>query len=72
MREFGLLPVQVQWAKLCARVWNKTSRDIKTLQEESLDSITMRADLELFKKGNTKCWTALFLEAMVHLGRVGE
>ncbi len=54
MREFGLLPVQVQWAKLCARVWNKTSRDIKTLQEESLDSITMRADLRAVQKRQHK------------------
>jgi hypothetical protein len=32
----------------------------------------MRSDTELLKNGNTKCWTALFLGAMVHLGRVGD
>jgi hypothetical protein len=36
-REFRLLPLQVQWAKVCARVWNKTIRGIKTLQEESYE-----------------------------------
>jgi hypothetical protein len=35
-------------------------------------TMTMRAGLELFKEGNTKCWTALLLKAIVHLGRVGE
>jgi hypothetical protein len=48
-------------------LWNKTIRDIKTF-----DNANIRADIEMFKKGSTKYWTALFLGELMHLGRVGE
>jgi hypothetical protein len=37
---------------------------------DSMETITMDADLELFKNGNSVCWSFHFLNAMCHIGFV--
>lgn len=64
---FGLQPVQVKWASLCARIWKQyTDPTAPTLAHT-----TMMSDLDLFRNGNDLCWSARFLQCMVHLDLTG-
>jgi hypothetical protein len=61
LQEFGQLPVQVNWICLCARYWNKTAIS------NHLNGDAIRADVALFSKGNTSCWSYKFLKCMTDL-----
>ena len=37
-----------------------------------METVTMDADLELFRSGNNVCWSFHFLNAMCHIGLVAE
>ena len=60
--EFGFKPYQVQYARLCARYWNKARED------GGLSGKHLKANLLLFQRGNNVCWTAKFLKCMNKLG----
>jgi hypothetical protein len=62
LKEFGVMPVQVKWACLCARFWN-THRN-----ESHIEYKIFKADILLFSKGSDTCWTAKFLSCMCALG----
>jgi hypothetical protein len=66
LQNFGLEPVQVQWACHCARVWNTN------ILKDNLTGVTLRTDLELMLRGSEKCWTALFLTCMHYLGLIDD
>jgi exonuclease III len=63
LNEFGLLPTQVTWACLCARWWNKCLDG----HNGTLMQKIIKQDIELFCKGNDKCWSAKFLICMGRL-----
>ena len=67
LKEFGILPTQVTWACLCARWWNKCLDG----HNGSLVQKVLKQDLELFCKGNDKCWSAKFLTCMSRLDMIG-
>ena len=64
-------PVQSQWAILCVRIWTKNCESMRK-GTDSMETVTMDADLELFRSGNTVCWSFHFLNAMCHIGLVAE
>jgi hypothetical protein len=71
LREFDMWPVQSQWAILCVRIWTKNCESMRK-GTDSMETVTMDADLELFRSGNTVCWSFHFLNAMCHIGLVAE
>jgi len=64
LREFGMLPTQVKYARLCARMWNKSLSNGFTGAMRA----TMLDDIWLFRRMNTECWTAKFLKGMMEIG----
>ena len=63
LRECNLLPVQVGWAKACAKWWHNTlSRG-----GEDLARLTLWQDIDLFRAGLKQGWTGLFLKCMASL-----
>ena len=67
LNEFGLRPVQVKWAKLCARWWNNCVGGINGQLMQRI----MKQDIGLFQKGHDKCWVAKFLTCMGRLNLLG-
>jgi hypothetical protein len=68
LNEFGFVPTQVTWCCWCARWWNKCliGTNGRLLQK------VLQHDIELFQKGNDKCWSAKFLVCMGRLNQLGE
>jgi hypothetical protein len=62
LKEFGFLPYQVKWARLCARFWNANRTS------QNLEGIILQSDIMLFKRGSVTCWAAKFLCCMVDIG----
>jgi hypothetical protein len=62
LKEFGAVPFQVQYARLCARYWNKARVD------KGIAGHHLRANVLLFLRGSQLCWVAKFLECMTSLG----
>ena len=63
LKEFGLLPTQVTWACFCARWWNKCLDG----HQGNLMQKILQHDVELFRRGNDKCWSAKLLVCMGRL-----
>jgi hypothetical protein len=59
--EFGAVPFQVQYARLCARFWNKARID------KGIAGHHLRPNVLLFLRGSQLCWVAFFLECMTSL-----
>jgi exonuclease III len=64
LRECGIQPVQVQWACLCARIWNTE------VTKDTLTGRTLKSDTHLYLRGCDKCWVGQFLGAMAGLGLI--
>jgi hypothetical protein len=62
----GLQPIQVRWAVMCAKHWGKCS------EQGGVATDVMKSDLDLFKKGNTSCWSYKFLKCMSDIGLLGQ
>ena len=67
LEEFGLLPCQAFWAKLCARFWNKNTA---VVQAPKLLKGVFTQDICLFQKGNTDCWCFKFLSCMFQIDMI--
>ena len=61
LREFGILPYQITYARLCARLWNNCRDRV------NLESKTLYSDILLFKAGCDTCWSAKFLKCMIDI-----
>lgn len=68
LREFGLYPCQLHWVCLCTRFWNRLTSDPCI----PIGRGTLEADVELFRKKNTACWTTKFLKLMHSLNLLGD
>jgi len=64
LKECGLTPIQVAWARLCARFWNRYLKP-------KLTRATLRQDVALFQGGSDSCWSAKFLDCMARLRLTG-
>jgi len=65
LKEFGLQPSQMFWAKLCARLWNRNLGR----KAAPLPKAVLKKDVQLFLKGNRDCWSYKFLRCMAKQGR---
>ena len=62
LHDFGILPVQATWMRLCARLWNKN------INADNILGMVLRSDVCLMQYGNNQCWCAKFLSCMSELG----
>ena len=68
LRELNRMPVQVDWAVACSKWWQSSLSGGNT----SLGKQVMLQNIQLFKDGCRRCWTAMFLKCMASLGLCGE
>ena len=66
LREFDMYPIQMRWACLCARYWNRSLSPPHAV----LARASLVADVQLFTRGHDSCWTAKFLRLMCQLDLV--
>jgi len=64
LKEFGLLPIQVHILKCIVKVWNKGLESTGPLHK------TLKADVDLFRRGSNTCWAARFLQCIVKLDAI--
>jgi len=62
LTEFQLQPIQVFFAKCCAKFWNEGLNGKTTVK------FFLEADIKLFLNANDTCWTTKFLSCMCSIG----
>jgi hypothetical protein len=68
LRELNVMPVQVEWAVACSKWWRKSL----SAGAIGLGKQVMHQNIQLFKEGCKRCWTAMFLKCMSSLGLCGD
>jgi len=61
LKECGMMPIQVKFACLCAKIWNDN------IEAQGLVGNILRADVQLCVRGSDSCWSAKFLKCMSEL-----